>query len=73
MEETYECKFREIKKTNREFQRYIATEVRKTLDKVKIMSPQRIFGKCRKYFLFLEHFAMVENSVFPSNRHSCIK
>ena len=52
MEETYECKFREIKKTNRELQRYITTEVRRTLDIVKIMSPQQIFCKCTKCFYF---------------------
>ena len=52
MEETYECKFREIKKTSRELQRYIATEVRRTLDKVKITSLERIFCNCRKFFYF---------------------
>ena len=35
VEEMYVCKFREIKKTNRELQWYIAMEVRRTVDKVE--------------------------------------
>ena len=36
-----------MKKTNRELQRFIATEVRRTLDKVKIMSLERILSEVR--------------------------
>ena len=45
--EIWECEWRELKKTDRELQRFIATEVRRTLDKVKIMSPERILSKVR--------------------------
>ena len=34
----------------------IATEVRRILDKVKIISPQRIFCKCRKFFFIFGAF-----------------
>ena len=52
MVEMYECQWREIKKANRELQRFIATEVRRTLDKVKIMSPERILSEVRNERLF---------------------
>ena len=50
--EMYECQWREMKKTNRELLRFIATEVRRTLDKVKIMSPERILSEVRHERLF---------------------
>ena len=50
--EMYECQWREMKKTNHELQRFIATEVRRTLDKVKIMSPERILREVRNERLF---------------------
>ena len=48
----YECQWREMKRTNRELRRFIATEVRGTLDKVKIMSPERILSEVRNERLF---------------------
>ena len=50
--EMYECQWREMKKTNRELQRFIATEVRRTLDTIKIMSPERILSEVRNERLF---------------------
>ncbi|CAH3180046.1 unnamed protein product, partial [Porites lobata] len=50
--EMYECQWREMKRTNRELRRFIATEVRRTLDKVKIMSPERILSEVRNERLF---------------------
>ena len=50
--EIWECEWRELKKTDRELQRFIATEVRRTLDKVKIMSPERILSEVRNERLF---------------------
>ena len=50
--EMYECQWREMKKTNPELQRFIATEVRRTLDKVKIMSTERILSEVRNERLF---------------------
>ena len=41
-----------MKKTNPELQRFIATEVRRTLDKVKIMSAERILSEVRNERLF---------------------
>ena len=41
-----------MKKTNRELQRFIATEVRRSLDQVKIMSPERILSEMRNDRLF---------------------
>ena len=38
--ELYECEWRHMKKTNRELQCFIATEVRRTLNRVKIMSTE---------------------------------
>lgn len=43
--EMYECEWREMKKTNRDLQWFITTQVRRTLDKVTIMSPQRILSE----------------------------
>ena len=50
--EMWECEWRDMKKTNRELQCFIATEVRRTLDKVKIMSPARILNEVRNERLF---------------------
>ena len=41
-----------MKKTNRELQRFIATEVRRLLDQVKVMSPARILSEVRNESLF---------------------
>ena len=50
--EMWECEWRDMKKTNRELQCFIATEVRRTLDEVKIMSPARILSEVRNERLF---------------------
>ena len=50
--EMWEREWRDMKKTNREIQCFIATEVRRTLDKVKIMSPARILSEVRNERLF---------------------
>ena len=50
--EMYECQWREMKKANCELQRFIATEVKRTLDKVKIMSPERILSEVRRERFF---------------------
>ena len=50
--EMWECEWRRMKKTNPELQRFIATEVRRTLDKVKIMSAERILSEVRNERLF---------------------
>ena len=50
--EMWECEWRRMKKTNPELQRFIATEVRRTLDKVKIMSTERILSEVRNERLF---------------------
>ena len=50
--EMWECEWRRMKRTNRELQRFIATEVRRTLDKVKIMSVERILSEVRNERLF---------------------
>ena len=50
--EMWECEWREMKKTNRELQRFIATEVRRLLDQVKVMSPERILSEVRNERLF---------------------
>ena len=50
--EMYECEWTEMKRTDRELQRFIATEVRRTLDKVKIMSSERILSEVRHERLF---------------------
>ena len=41
-----------MKRTDRDLQQFIATEVRRTLDKVKIMSPERILSEVRHERLF---------------------
>ena len=48
----WECEWRDMKKTNRELQCFSGTEVRRTLDKVKIMSPARILSEVRNERLF---------------------
>ena len=50
--EMCECEWLEIRKTNRELQRLIATEVRQSLDVVKIMSLERILSEVRNGRLF---------------------
>ena len=50
--EMWECEWRQMKRTNRELQRFIATEVRRTLDTIKIMSPERILSEARNERLF---------------------
>ena len=50
--EMWECEWRRIKRGNRELQRFIATEVRRTLDTIKIMSPERILSEVRNERLF---------------------
>ena len=40
--ECWECEWRELKKTNRELQRFIATRLPRPLDKVKTMTLQTI-------------------------------
>ena len=50
--ELYECEWRQLKRTNRELQRFIATEVRRTLDKVDVMSTERILSEVRNERLF---------------------
>ena len=50
--ELYECEWRQLKGTNRELQSFIATEVRRTLDRVQIMTPQRILSEVRNERLF---------------------
>ena len=43
----WECEWRQMKRTTQELQRFIATEVRRTLDTIKIMSPGRILIEVR--------------------------
>ena len=50
--EMWECEWRDMKKTNFELQRFITTDVRRTLDKVKIMSPEQILNEVRNKRLF---------------------
>ena len=50
--EMWECEWREMKKTNHELQCFIATEVRRTLDKVKIMSSAWILSEVQNERLF---------------------
>ena len=50
--ELYECEWRQLKRTNRELQSFIATEVRRTLDRVQIMSTERILSEVRNERLF---------------------
>ena len=50
--EMWECEWRDMKKTNHELQRFIATEVRRLLDQVKVMSPERILSEVRNERLF---------------------
>ena len=50
--EIWECEWRQMKRTNRELHRSIATEVRRTLDTIRIMSPERILSEVRNEGLF---------------------
>ena len=50
--EKWECQWRQMKRTDHELQRFIATEVRRTLDKVQIMSAERILSEVRNECLF---------------------
>ena len=52
MVEMWECQWREMKKTNRDLQRFIAMDVTRTLDHVKIMSGERILSEVRNERLF---------------------
>ena len=48
----WECERREMKKTNKELQRFIATRLRRPLDKVKTMTLQTILDAVRNERLF---------------------
>jgi len=50
--EMYECEWRDMRRTNRKLQWFVATEVRRTLDRVKIMSAERILREVRNERLF---------------------
>ena len=50
--ELWECDWRQMKRTNQELQRFITTEVRRTLDTIKIMSRGRILSEVRNGRLF---------------------
>ncbi|CAH3039910.1 unnamed protein product, partial [Porites evermanni] len=50
--EMWECDWRQMKRTNQELQRFIATEVRRTLDTIKIMSRGLILSEVRNGRLF---------------------
>ena len=50
--EMCECEWRQLKRTNRELQWFISTEVRRTLNRVKIMSTERILREVRNEHLF---------------------
>ena len=50
--EMWECEWPQMKRTNRELQRFIATEVRRTLDTIKIMSLEGILSEVRNECLF---------------------
>ena len=52
MVEMWECQWRDMKKTNRDLQRFIAMDVTRTLDHVKIMSGERILSEVRNERLF---------------------
>ena len=50
--EVWDCDLLQLKRTSHELQRFITTEVRRTLDKVKIMSPEQILSEVRNERLF---------------------
>ena len=50
--EMQECEWRQIKRTNQELQRFIATEVRRTLDTIKIKSLEQILSEVQNECLF---------------------
>ena len=50
--EGWECEWQEMKKTNKELQRFIATRLRRPLDKVKTMTLQTILDAVRNEKLF---------------------
>ena len=50
--EMWECEWPQMKRTNRELQRFITTEVRRTLDTIKIMSLEGILSEVRNERLF---------------------
>ena len=50
--ECWACEWRELKKTNRELQRFIATRLRRPLDKVKTMTLHTILGAVKNEKLF---------------------
>ena len=43
--EMWECEWWQMKRTNRQLQRFIASEVCRTLDTIKIMTPERILSE----------------------------
>ena len=50
--ELYECEWRQLKRTNRELQRFIATGARRTLDRLYVISTERILSEVRNERLF---------------------
>lgn len=50
--ELWQCQWRKMEKTNRALQHFIATEVRRSLDKVTIVSLERILSEVRNERLF---------------------
>ena len=48
----YECEWRQLKRTNRELQRFIATKVCRTSDRVKTISAEQILSEVRNEHLF---------------------
>ena len=50
--ECWECEWRDMKKTNKDLQRFIATRLRRPLDKVKTMTLQTILGAVKNETLF---------------------
>ncbi len=50
--ECWECEWRAMKKTNKELQRFIATHLRRPLDKMKTMSMENILAAVRNEVLF---------------------
>jgi hypothetical protein len=48
----WECEWREMKKTNKDLQRFMATRLRRPLDKVQIMTTQSIINAVKDETLF---------------------
>ena len=49
--ECWECEWRDMKRTNKDLQRFIATRPRRPLDKVKTMTLQTILGAVKHYLV----------------------